>query len=563
MKKRGIIISFVFFMAVSACAPSEAEIAVESTLIAQEVLATQEALITPTPTLGIGSTRLSEKDGMFMVFIPGGEYTIGSDQNDIALAQKQCGKLCSENEFKNDLDKQTVTLDPFWIDQTEVTNDMFTKFVTETNYLTTTEKTWNGFTKGLETRGSFWTWHVDWRHPDNKDSTIEKIGTHPVVQVSWLDAWAYCKWAGKRLPTEVEWEAASRGTESLIFPWGNDIPTNSCDNLADDNLPNGAYWRNVFINDGWQLTSPASNYPDGVSPFNVYGMAGNVSEWVFDGYTPGMKNFLQKNNPAILENPEIRVIRGGSWNTVQIAGRASARNAAPVYFSDNDLGFRCVSSDIELPDPPSAIHDQDLILISTEVDIYSSPIEIDIVGKINNENQKDIKVIGYHNGGQWLMIESPEVPEGYVGGVFQRKRFVSTKSIDHLEEIFDRPENGTGILRHPVMEGLGVLKINNPLDEDVYITLQGSFFDYGWYIRANSSITAEKIVDDSYKVYFTSGMNWVQYIHRFRNPTSYFQLEEELLFQTDLPSYTIWSLSLEKLEGGNMPSIPIDPDLFP
>ena len=576
MKKENLFILLVLLMTASACAPSEAEISAEITQIAQEVLATQQALITPTPTLGIGSTRLSEKDGMFMVYVPGGEYTIGSDQEEIDWASGYCYK-CKKEDFENEISKQIASLDPFWIDQTEVTNAMFENFITETGYQTTAERTMGGFTR---TALDAYTYLTNWREPHKINADFQECTTHPVVQVSWQDAQAYCEWAGKHLPTEAEWEAAAGGGESLIFPWGNDFPKQrqfsheedlpeyAYDNLADKNYD--VSWQNKNIDDGWETTSPVSNFPHGVSPLQVYGMAGNVREWVYDSFEPGKNTIPAERNPYNFEDPLWHVIKGGSYHTEFIFGRAATRDSGPLYMSVEDLGFRCADSDLELPDLPDPEDLPDLILIAPSLRIYPAVgWGQESTADLTRDTMRDFKVVGQYNAGNWLKIQSEEIPEGWVQ---VGSSLVHNKTYEDLEAFYIRPENGSPILKNPdegitissgkmkYMQGMGVLKISNPLDKDVFISLSTR---YGWYVRANSQITVNKILDGSYTVYFISGKNWVPLLHRFADESSFYRAEEPINFVTELPKYTVWSISLEELESGNMPISVIDPDQFP
>ena len=154
---------------------------------------------------------VSEKDGMTMLYVPAGEFLMGSKQDDA---------------YDDEKPQHTVYLDAFWIDQTEVTNTMFTHFVEDTGYQTDAEKE-EGWGWVCTNNGCNNTSPVNWRSPNGPDSHLDGLDKHPVVLVSWNDAKAYCEWTSRRLPTEAEWEKAARGTDGRIYPWGNDRPT--CD----------------------------------------------------------------------------------------------------------------------------------------------------------------------------------------------------------------------------------------------------------------------------------------------------------------------------------------------
>lgn len=273
-----------------------------------------------TPDLDAGSTRQSEIDGMTMVYIPGGEFLMGStNANTAASAQEK--------------PQHAVELDAFWIDQTEVTNAMFEKFVNATSYKTEAEQESWGFT---------WTGRVDganWQHPQGPDSDLNGLDNHPVVQVSWNDATAYCNWAGRRLPTEAEWEKAARGTDGRKYPWGDGDIAGNLLNFADQNLD--VSWANTSIDDGHAFTSPVGSYPAGASPYGVLDMAGNVWEPVGDWYDKAYYTNSPQRNPGGPSSGTDRVTRGGAWG-------GAARDVSTTYrgWSAPDLradgqGFRC------------------------------------------------------------------------------------------------------------------------------------------------------------------------------------------------------------------------------
>ena len=267
---------------------------------------------TPTepPTVGvfdIGST-ITGDDGMILLYMPAGEFTMGSDDGG--------------NEEKP---VHTVSLDAFWIDQTEVTNNMFASFIGATGYQTDAEKlglsyVYDGSKKWVSTNGA------DWQHPTGPSSDVSGKEDHPVIHVSWNDAVAYCEWAGRRLPTEAEWEKAARGTDQSIYPWGNDAP--------NINLLN--YARTVGY------TTIVGNYPDGVSPYGALDMAGNVSEWTADWYDvyPGGDPSISSDFGQIR-----RVVRGGAWSSLfESFVRSAIRSRADPTNTIDDIGFRCAAS---------------------------------------------------------------------------------------------------------------------------------------------------------------------------------------------------------------------------
>ena len=186
------------------------------------------------PSLDIGSTMVSPKDDMVLVYVLEGDFEMGSTDSDIDLIMSldSCSN-CERDWFADEQPQHTVYLDAFWIDQTEVTNGMFTIFVGAAGYKTFAED-WGSslvYQSGdlEEVSGA------DWEHPQGPDSSIQGIEDHPVIHISWNDASAYCEWAGRRLPTEAEWEKAARGTDGRIFPWENGDLAGNLLNFADSN----------------------------------------------------------------------------------------------------------------------------------------------------------------------------------------------------------------------------------------------------------------------------------------------------------------------------------------
>ena len=262
------------------------------------------------PNRGIGSTTVSDKDGMTLVYVPEGEFEMGS-----------------QDGLSNEKPVHTVYLNAYWIDRTEVTNTMFSAYINDTSYQTDAEKA--GFSWLFN--GSKWekTNGANWQHPHGLSSSLSGLEDHPVAHISWNDAQAYCEWAGRRLPTEAEWEKAARGMDGRKYPWGNQDPNAS---LA-----------NYFLNMG--DTTTVGSYADGASPYGALDMAGNIWEWVADWYDRGYyKSQEDWTNPVGPYSGVYRVLRGGAWNThpISICTFSRFRN----YPSNTDYfnGFRCALS---------------------------------------------------------------------------------------------------------------------------------------------------------------------------------------------------------------------------
>ncbi|NPV87581.1 MAG: SUMF1/EgtB/PvdO family nonheme iron enzyme [Anaerolineae bacterium] len=247
---------------------------------------------TPTATLGVGATMISEKDGMELVYVPAGEFEMGSQEGDY-----------------DERPVHTVYLDAYWIDRTEVTNAMYAKCVQD-------GACDEPGSRGSATRSDYY--------------GNSSYADYPVINVDWHMADAYCRWAGRRLPSEAEWEKAARGTDGREYPWGDGAP--SC-GLA--NYDAGNY----CVGD----TSAVGSYPEGASPYGALDMAGNVWEWVADWYDANYYANSPRENPKGASSGEYRVVRGGSWYYVVISVRAANRGrSVPSVTNDtSDGGFRC------------------------------------------------------------------------------------------------------------------------------------------------------------------------------------------------------------------------------
>jgi len=304
-----------------------------------------------------------------MVWIPGGEFTMGID---------------SELGWPDEKPSHRVRVDGFWMDETEVTNAQFRAFIEATGYVTTAEKPIDAeailrqrppgtatpppeklapgslvFTPtdgpvSLKDFTQWWKWTpgANWRHPEGPNSTIEGKDNHPVVHVSWDDAMAYARWSGKRLPTEAEWEFAARGgLEQKPYVWG-DEPFNQSKPQAK--IWQGEFpWKNAAL-DGYERTAPVRSFPP--NGYGLHDMAGNVWEWCSDWYDSGLyRTRIGKGvivnpagpdrsfNPARPYTPE-RVQRGGSFlcnDSYCSRYRPSARHGCSPDSGMSHVGFRC------------------------------------------------------------------------------------------------------------------------------------------------------------------------------------------------------------------------------
>jgi len=302
-----------------------------------------------------------------MIWIPGGAFGMGS-----------------EDFYPEERPVHEVTVDGFWMDRYEVTNEQFARFVKATGYVTLAERPLNAadypgapvenlvpgsmvFWKrsgpvDLHNYVNWWRWTpgTSWRRPVGPESTIEGIEQHPVVHVAYEDAEAYARWTGKELPTEAEWEFAARGgLEAARFPWG------------DEEFPNGKpmvnSWQGEFpwqnlLTDGYEGTSPVGSFPP--NGYGLYDMAGNVWEWTSDWYVPRHADEVVKSccgpptNPRISSpeksydpaQPQFRiarkVVKGGSHLCAPnycLRYRPAARQPQMIDTGMSHIGLRCIA----------------------------------------------------------------------------------------------------------------------------------------------------------------------------------------------------------------------------
>lgn len=308
-----------------------------------------------------------------MVWIPGGEFSMGSDSANESL--------CSRPGLTGDaVPVHRVYVDGFWMDHTEVTNAEFARFVAATGYVTRAEIAPTPeefptvppehlvagsavFTPSpekvrLENYIQWWRYvsGADWRHPTGPASSIAGRENYPVVQIAYADAEAYAKWAGKRLPTEAEWEFSARGgAAGAIYPWGDELK------------PDGNYAANIYQGDfpveggdtgedGFKGIAPVKQYPP--NAYGLYDVGGNVWEWCSDWYR--VDTYVQRKSSGTVErnprgptssydpaepNEKKRIHRGGSFLCTSLyctRYMVGTRGKGDIHTGSNHVGFRCV-----------------------------------------------------------------------------------------------------------------------------------------------------------------------------------------------------------------------------
>jgi len=246
------------------------------------------------------SGEILGKDSAPMVLIPAGPFSMGVPKGD-------------RDGGRDEYPRHEVSLDAYYIDKYEVTNGRYLEFVRGTGHRSPlhpkdpSRNLWNG------------------------NQMPESIADRPVINVDWHDAEAYCRWAGKRLPTEAEWEKAAKGTEDRRFPWGNVEPTA----------------KHLNYNQQWigeKTLMPVGSYEAGKSPYGAYDMAGNVWEWVADWYDPGYYEKSPAKNPKGPDRGTDKVLRSSGWQVETPMVRIFTRVKSNPFIRNESTGFRCAAS---------------------------------------------------------------------------------------------------------------------------------------------------------------------------------------------------------------------------
>jgi formylglycine-generating enzyme required for sulfatase activity len=263
---------------------------------------------TPTPTeISTGGTQTNPIDNAEVILIPEGEFTMGMIGSQIEYIISFCYD-CKPENFSASMPAHQVYLDTYWIYKTEVTNGMYAKCV-RAGVCGSPEKSRS------ETVSSYY--------------GNSSYADYPVIYVNWFAADTYCRWAGGRLPTEAEWEKAARGTDSRLFPWGNDPPSSQLANVGE------------YVGD----TTRVGSYPGGISPYGLLDMAGNVYEWVSDWFSTNYyadSPYRNPQGPSSSSGEPRRSVKGGNWFWQGGYASSAYHDWWEPDQRSTDVGFRCV-----------------------------------------------------------------------------------------------------------------------------------------------------------------------------------------------------------------------------
>lgn len=309
-----LILTIGVVFVTSACSASEEAIA--TSMAETELTSNTDTPIPPTDTAVPTETQIPEPTptplpsfiadafGHDMVLVPAGSFEMGSEAG-----------------LYNESPVHTVYLDGFYIDKYEVTNQQYAEFLNDQGNQKEGGVAWLGAgpsysEENIHLIGDVWVVDTDYE-------------VHPVMEVTWYGAQAYCFWRTVRLPTEAEWEKAAKGTEGYVYPWGD----------IWDNRSNARELGESYFKD-----APVGTFPQGASPYGGLDMAGNVSEWVADWFDNNYYAVSEGVNPEGPEVGKFRAIRGGSSDNMRFGVRTTSRGFLTPTNKMNSLGFRCASS---------------------------------------------------------------------------------------------------------------------------------------------------------------------------------------------------------------------------
>ena len=325
---------------------------------------------TPFPTLYTGATQVSSSDGMVQIYIPAGAFLMGS----------------VTGSGSDELPRHEVLIDAYWIDKMEVTTTMFAQFLNDAGNQIEGSGAWlddvDGDVHVLENNGI-------WQPEDGYEN-------HPVNEVSWFGANAYCEWAGRQLPTEAEWEKATRGgVAGKKHPWEAQHHEGDCS------------WKGANVYKCGETSVPVGSFaPNG---YGLQDMGGNVREWVADWYAEDYYQYTPEKNPNGPEEGTHRVVRGGSWERHTEYAQSSTRSSDWPYVTWHDIGFRCAD---DVFDASDEITDKEQSSTHSSTESQSPQVLL-------------LYTLEGHTGSVTSVVWSPD------------NRFVASGSMDHTVRIWD------------------------------------------------------------------------------------------------------------------------------
>lgn len=315
-----ITIIFAFLFACQSAQPSSNNTPNPALTQGIDIQPTDELKPTETPIeTNLSINEITDDHNVLMIYVPEGEFTMGGVADD-AVAECENGQNpgnCKPDAFLDEEPLHVVNLSAYYIDKYEVTNGLYQECVNSGTCASPIESS-------SETYPNYY--------------TNSEFNDYPVIFVDWNMANTYCEWRGARLPSEAEWEKAGRGTDERIYPWGNTFNSygNFCDKKCLNIIDIGA---NQAYDDGYIDTAPVDSYPEGISPYGVYNLAGNVWEWVADIYSDTYYGISPAANPKGPDTGDNHVLRGGAFNSYKHVLRSL--NRINSNEGGNNVGFRC------------------------------------------------------------------------------------------------------------------------------------------------------------------------------------------------------------------------------
>lgn len=273
---------------------------------------------------------IHQKDHSILVYIPEGYFLRGTSETRVKALEEHFG-----DHFAGETPQRSIYLKAYYIDKFEVTNHQYAQF------LQVVKEEGHRFCYPKEPARKN---HIPTYWQDHRLNGANQ----PVTGVDWYDAYAYCQWAGKHLPTEAQWEKAARGLDDREFPWGNIWVaeySNNVESTFGQSILNKKQWLHLLgylnLDTLKVLTKPVGSFPQNVSPYGAQDMAGNVWEWCWDSYQKDYYQSSPSRDPRNESPSEYKVLRGGCWSSDRVKVRVAYRNYDLLTDRHLEIGFRC------------------------------------------------------------------------------------------------------------------------------------------------------------------------------------------------------------------------------